>query len=278
MLQNGKRLIIHVDRVKPFKFPESHNQEKLINRDEKIVQETQSDLTKKNGEQKEIKIKTKEIKTPHHMETRSKAKLNISLISSQLTPQNKYKLEDILIKHHSQIELTQSETTFWHTFDPETKYLLLTGDSWHSVALDTTKFISFGDCPRQIPAPVPAPAPLPVLPAARPRPFAAPIQKQIITDAKPRYKQPVSSDESDQEELDSAPSSPEDNQAFRPSRKDLKTSELLSNKLLATERQNITRTQAKKKIRTPPATPNQWPPQQQQHQEEEEPRGSCSQQ
>ena len=285
VLQNGKRLIIHVDRVKPFKFPESHNQEKLINRDEKIVQETQSDLTKKNGEQKEIKIKTKEIKTPHHMETRSKAKLNISLISSQLTPQNKYKLEDILIKHHSQIELTQSETTFWHTFDPETKYLLLTGDSWHSVALDTTKFISFGDCPRQLPAPVLPPAPpvlrqpaqLPVLPAARPQPFAAPIQRQIITDAKPRYRQTVSSDDSDQEEFDSAPSSPEDNQAFRPSRKDLRTSELLSNQLLATERQNITRTQAKKKIRTPPATPNQWPPQQQQ-QEEEEQRGSCTQQ
>jgi hypothetical protein len=147
------------------------------------------------------------------------------------------------------------------------------------VALDTTKFISFGDCPTQLPAPVPAPAPLPVLPAARPRPFAAQITRQIITDAKPRYKQPVSSDESDQEDFDSAPSSPEDNQAFRPSRKDLRTAELLSNQLLATERQNITRNQTKKKIRTPPATPNQWPPQQQPPQEEDDnQRGSCTQQ
>jgi hypothetical protein len=30
--------------------------------------------------------------------------------------------------------------------------------------------------------------------------------------------------------------------------------------VLATEKQNFTRQQKKKKIKTPPATPNQWPP------------------
>jgi hypothetical protein len=62
------------------------------------------------------------------------------------------------------------------------------------------------------------------------------------------------SNESDQfESPDSSPNIPA-------SRKDLKRAEDLSNRLLATEPQNVTRHQRRKKVRTPPATPNQWPP------------------
>jgi hypothetical protein len=299
-LQNGRSLVIHVDRVKPFNFPKSH---KIENEVEKMVPETQSDLIKKNGEKKEIdkskdniKIKNKiKIDTPHHMTTRSKAKINfenVNLISHLFTAENKYKLEDIIIKHHSQIELTKSETSFWNSFDAETKYFLLTGDPWNKVTLDRTKFINFEDCPA--PAPVIAP-PLPIppvnpppvrqipsLPLTRPLPFGPPTEPSIITSAKRQQERKQefnsdSSDSDDQEQFQSPDTSPE----VKTSRKDTKRDEFLANTLLATEKQNLTRQQKKKKIKTPPATPNHWPPAKPDSEEDEDidnNKGTCSQQ
>jgi len=301
-LQNGRSLVIHVDRVKPFNFPKSHRIENEI---EKMVPEAQSDLIKKNGEKNKIdkskdetKIKNEiKIDTPHHMTTRSKAKFNlehISVISQLFTAENKYKLEDIVIKHHSQVELTKSETSFWNSFDPETKYFLLTGDPWNKVNLDKTKFYNFEDCPAPAPnpapvfippvpvPPVPAPPPvrqIPSLPLTRPLPFGPPTEPSIITSAKrQRQQETFQSDSSDSDEQFQSPeSSPE----ARISKKDIKRDEFLTNRVLATEKQNFTRQQKKKKIKTPPATPNQWPPAkpnlEDENQQQDKQEGTCIQ-
>jgi hypothetical protein len=50
--------------------------------------------------------------------------------------------------------------------------------------------------------------------------------------------------------------------------------------VLATEKQNFTRQQRKKKIKTPPATPSQWPPAKPESDDEleDQNKGTCSQQ
>jgi hypothetical protein len=263
-----------VDRVKPFNFPKSHRIENGV---EKMVPETQSDVIKKNGEKNKIDKSKDEIKlkidTPHHMTTRSKSKFNlehVNVISQLFTAENKFKLQDIVIKHHSQVELNKSETSFWNSFDPETKYFLLTGDPWNKVTLDRTQFINFEDCPA--PAPViiqplpvpPAPAPpvrqIPSLPLNRPLPFGPPTQPSIITSAKRQQQRETFQSDSSDSDVDEQFQSPESSPETRISRKDTKRDEFLSNRVLATEKQNFTRQQKKKKIKTPPATPNQWPP------------------
>jgi hypothetical protein len=275
VLQNGRKLIIHVDRVKPFKFPESHNNEKIV---EKMVPEAQSDEIKKNGVTKDSKIKNAQIKTPHHMTTRSKSKLNfehINLISPDLTQENKYRLENICIKFHSQIELTKGETSFWNNFDPATKFFLLTGDQWCKVELDHTKFVNFSDCPEPVlpaPAPVPQPPPvrhLPSLPLTRPLPFGPDIQPPIVAFNKSIQKRQTDFNSDSDSEPQSDPfESPDSSPNIQASRKDIRRAEDLSNRLLATEPQNVTRHQRKKKVRTPPATPNQWPPPKPEQEEE----------
>jgi hypothetical protein len=270
LLQSKRKLIIHVNRVKPFVFPNSHYVDKADR--EKMTQEVPI------GENFKNEIKKNDVRTPHQMETRSKAKLKISAISSQLTMANKNRLEDILIKHHSRIELTDGESTFWHTFDPETKYLLLTGDSWNSVQLDTTKFISFEDCPAPAPTPIVPPAlhrqSLPERHQSRPLPFGPLLKPTVPLDLNQRtIPKCFSSDDSDSEvEFQSPQQSP----VHRQSRKDIRNSEDLSNRLLATERQTITREQARRRQRTPPPeTPSQWPPATPQ---DDNQRQSCTQQ
>jgi hypothetical protein len=183
-----------------------------------------------------------------------------------------------LIKHHSRIDLTDGESTFWHTFDPETKYLLLTGDSWNCVQLDTTKFISFEDCPASAPIPIVPPAQhrqrQPEEHQPRPLPFGPMLKPTVPLDQNHRIiPHAFSSDDSDSEmEFQSPQQSP----VRRHSRKDIKISEDLSNRLLATERQTITREQARRRQRTPPPeTPAQWPPATPQ---DDNQRQSCTQQ
>ena len=191
-------------------------------------------------------------------------------------------MEDILIKHHSQIELTNCETSFWNTFDPETKFFLLTGDPWHKVILDSTKFTSFEDCPQLVAAqPIPLqPTPIrqvPILPLLRPLPFGPPTQLPNIVDCNRRTPDPAQTDSDDDSNSDQNFLSPDTSPEVRPSRKDLKRANLLSNQILATEPQNFTRNQRKRRQRTPPARPNQWPPPQP-LQDEDIQRGSCIQQ
>jgi hypothetical protein len=244
-----------------------------------MVPEAQSELIKKNGDKSKEEIKNPKIKinTPHHMTTRSKAKINldhINLISQLFTAENKYKLQDILIKHHSQIELTKSETSFWNSFDPETKFFLLTGDPWYKVTLDTTNFINFEDCPAQpaihvpvAPQPPPIPVPqappvrqIPSLPLQRPLPFGPATQPPIITSAKRQQQRQTFTSDSSDSDSDNNFVSPDTSPETRVTKRDLRRDEYLANQLLATEKQNVTRQQKKKKTRTPPATPNQWPP------------------
>ena len=149
--------------------------------------------------------------------------------------------------------------------------------------LDRTEFTSFEDCPQPVAAqpipPLKTPIKLvPSLPLQRPLPFGPATQPPNVVDCNLRTPAPVQTD-SDDDDSDSDQNfqSPDTTPELRPSRRDLKRADLLSNQLLATEPQNFTRHQRKRRQRTPPATPNHWPPPQPQ-QDEDNPRGSCVQQ
>jgi hypothetical protein len=97
---------------------------------------------------------------------------------------------------------------------------------------------------------------------ARPLPFGPDIQPPIVAFNKSiqkRQKDFNSESETDSEHSDQF-ESPDSSPNIPVSRTNLKRAQDLSNRVLATEPQNVTRHQKKKKARTPPATPNQWPP------------------
>jgi hypothetical protein len=143
------------------------------------------------------------------------------------------------------------------------------------VELDHTKFVNFSDCPEPVlpaPAPVPQPPPvrhLPSLPLTRPLPFGPDIQPPIVAFNKSIQKRQTDFNSDSDSEPQSDPfESPDSSPNIQASRKDIRRAEDLSNRLLATEPQNVTRHQRKKKVRTPPATPNQWPPPKPEQEEE----------
>jgi hypothetical protein len=131
--------------------------------------------------------------------------------------------------------------------------------------------------------PVPAPPvrQIPSLPLNRPLPFGPPTQPSIITSAKRQQQKETFQSDSSDSDSDDHFQSPDTSPETRISRKDIRRDEFLSNRVLATERQNFTRQQKKKKIKTPPATPNQWPPAkpnlEDENQEDDNNKGTCVQ-